>query len=95
MRGMRKYRSRFISLAIGLTLLGCSGYHSARQAQIAEQEGDWDQAVLQYLELVDQYPGNVSYRTGLMRAKLKASQMHFDRAKTLHEAGALDRALEE
>ena len=95
MRAMRKNRFRGICLAIVLALLGCSGYHSARQAQIAEQEGDWDQAVLQYLELVDQHPGNVSYRTGLMRAKLKASQMHFERAKGLHEAGALDRALEE
>jgi general secretion pathway protein D len=95
MRAMRKIRTRGICLAVGLALVSCSGYKSARQAQIAEQEGDWDQAVLQYLELIDQYPGNVSYRTGLMRAKLKASQMHFERAKSLHEAGALDRALEE
>lgn len=95
MRVMRNLRLRGACLALLLALLGCSGYRSARQAQIAEQEGDWDQAVLQYLELIDQHPGNVSYRTGLMRAKLKASQMHFERAKELHEAGAFDRALEE
>ena len=95
MRAMRRHRFRGISMALVLALLGCSGYNSARQAQVAEQEGDWDQAVLQYLELVDQHPRNVSYQTGLMRAKLKASQMHFERAKQLHDAGALDRALEE
>jgi general secretion pathway protein D len=76
-------------------LMGCSGYNTSRQAQVAEQEGDWDQAVMQYLELVDNHPNNVSYQTGLLRAKLKASQMHFERAKLLHEAEALDRALEE
>jgi general secretion pathway protein D len=95
MRAMRRHRLRGISLGVFLVLLGCSGYNTARQAQIAEQEGDWDQAVLQYLELVDDHPNNVSYRTGLMRAKLKASQMHFERAKQLHESDALDRALEE
>ena len=95
MRPMHGHRLHGISVALVLVLLGCSGYRSARQAQVAEQEGDWDQAVLQYLELVDQHPKNVSYRTGLMRAKLKSSQMHFDRAKGLHQAGAYDRALEE
>ena len=95
MRAMRRHRFRGSIWMLALVVLGCSGYNSARQAQVAEQEGDWDQAVLQYLELVDDHPNNVSYRTGLMRAKLKASQMHFERGKQLHEAGALDRALEE
>ena len=98
MRAMRRHRLRGFSTTIVVVLvalMGCSGYNTARQAQIAEQEGDWDQAVLQYLELVDNRPNNVSYRTGLIRAKLKASQMHFERAKQLHEAEALDRALEE
>ena len=95
MRAMQKHRLRSIGLFVILVVLGCSGYNSARQAEIAEQEGDWDQAVLQYLELVSDHPNNVSYRTGLMRAKLKASQMHFERAKQLHDADAFDRALEE
>ncbi len=95
MRTMRRHRVRGLGLVAILLLAACSGYRSARQVKIAEQEGDWDQAVLQYLELVDQHPNNVSYQTGLIRAKLKASQMHFDRGKQLAEAGALDRALEE
>ncbi len=49
MRAMRKMRTCGICLAVVLALVSCSGYKSARQAQIAEQEGDWDQAVLQYL----------------------------------------------
>jgi len=79
--------------AIGMLLLAaCSGYQTSREAQDAEQRGDWDQAVLAYLELVDSDPDNVQYRQGLLRAKMKSSQMHFERAKELHEAGALVRA---
>jgi general secretion pathway protein D len=90
-------RLSIVALALPSLLLvvGCTGYRGAREAQIAEQQGDWDQAVLKYLELADQYPDNVSYRTGLLRAKIKASQMHFERGKDLYEAGALERALEE
>ena len=98
MRAMQRHRLRGFSMTLVMAfaaLMGCSGYNSSRQAQVAEQEGDWDQAVMQYLELVDNHPNNVSYQTGLLRAKLKASQMHFERAKLLHEAEALDRALEE
>ena len=76
-------------------LLGCSGYRSYREAEIAERHGDWDKAVLHYLELVDQYPSNISYKAGLLRSKIKASQGHFDRAKKLHEAGALQQARRE
>jgi general secretion pathway protein D len=76
-------------------LASCSAYQGYRRAQIAEQHGDWDQAVLQYLELVDRYPNKVSYRTGLLRSKLRASQGHFEKGKRLHEAGALKRAFGE
>jgi len=79
-------------LVLVIPLLGCSGYRSYREAQIAERHGDWDKAVLHYLELVDQYPSNISYKAGLLRSKIKASQDHFDRAKKLHQAGALEQA---
>ncbi|MGB5342867.1 MAG: secretin N-terminal domain-containing protein [Thermoanaerobaculia bacterium] len=86
---------RLAALGLALLMAACSGYRDARDAQIAEQKGDWDTAVLLYLELADQHPGNVSYRTGLLRAKIKASQMHFERGKDLYDAGVLDRAIEE
>ncbi len=51
--------------------------------------------MLHYLELVDQYPSNISYKAGLLRSKIKASQEHFDRAKKLHQVGALEQARRE
>ncbi|MDH3521984.1 MAG: cohesin domain-containing protein [Acidobacteriota bacterium] len=86
---------KILLLLVVLAALGCSGYRSFREAQIAERRGDWDQAVLHYLELVDQYPGNISYKAGLLRSRIAASQEHFDRAKKLHEVGALEQARKE
>lgn len=95
MQGMHKYRVRLLGVILLLIVTGCSGYRNARQARLAEQQGDWDQTVLQYLELVQDHPKNVSYQTGLIRSKIKASQMHFERGKDLHEAGSWERALQE
>ncbi|HVS04155.1 MAG TPA: secretin N-terminal domain-containing protein [Thermoanaerobaculia bacterium] len=78
-----------------VVLVGCAGFADYRRAQIAEQEGDWDEAVLRYLELVEQDPGRIEYRAALLRAKIRASQQHFELGRRFHEAGALERALVE
>ncbi len=91
---MKPWRT-VMALLVLLTLVGCSGYRSYREAQSAERNGDWDEAVLHYLELTDQYPSNISYKAGLLRAKIKASQEHFQRAKKLHAVGSLEQARRE
>ena len=90
-RRVKKRSLEICRVGFLILLAACSGYKTSRDAQEAEIRGNWDQAVLAYLELVDQEPDNVQYRQGLLRAKMKASQMHFERAKELHEAGALIR----
>lgn len=82
-------------LAAAVLAAGCAGYGNYRAAQISEQKGEWDEAVLDYLELVDQYPGNIAYKAGLLRAKIRASQEHFDRGKELHSLGVLEGAVRE
>lgn len=89
-----------IGRLLGLLLLvavviGCSSFATLRQAQIAEQRGEWDVAVLHYLDLTRRDPGNARYKSALLRAKIAASQGHFERGKRFHEAGVLDRALVE
>lgn len=85
--------ARRVIVLMMLVASGCASFHSYRQAQIAEQRGDWDQAVLQYLEALADDPANVSYRAGLMRAKIKASQAHFEKGKAFQQAGLTERAM--
>ncbi len=79
-------------VVLSLLSLGCS-QSTQRMADNSEREGDWDQAVLYYLELVQDQPENISYRAALMRARIRASQMHFELGKEFKEAGVLDQAL--
>ena len=78
-----------------LWLVGCSSHQSYRKAEISAQEGDWDQAVLHYMEAVETDPGNLSYRAALLRAKISASQMHFEKGKRFRAAAVLGRAMVE
>ncbi len=91
---MRKILTAAMILILAATLLsGCSGYRLFRQAQEAEESQDWDRAVLHYLEAVEVYPQNISYRASLMRAKIQAAQEHFSQGRRYHKAGVLERAL--
>lgn len=76
-----------LGLALLLLLASCSGYRSFREAQHAELSGDWDTAVLRYMELVTQDPADLRYRAGLLRAKTQAAHAHFDAGRKLEEAG--------
>ena len=89
----RKGRLAVTLLALVIAAGACTGYRNYRRAQLAEEQGDWDQAVLQYLALLDRDPSNLTYRSGLLRTKFKASQAHFEKAKEFHRAGALERAM--
>lgn len=90
---------RFLLPLVGALLLalltGCASQNAYREALVAEQSEDWDQAVLKYLEAVREHPDNLSYRAGLMRAKVQAAQAHVRRGKSFRQAGVLERALVE
>lgn len=78
-----------------LLAAGCTAYKAERLAQHAEDLGNWDEAVQRYLQLLDEEPTNLEYRSGLMRSKLRASREHFATARKLHEKGELQAALRE
>ncbi|HEX3531291.1 MAG TPA: cohesin domain-containing protein [Thermoanaerobaculia bacterium] len=84
-----------ISLVALLLVAGCTSNQSYRKAETAAQRGDWDAAVLQYMKAVDQDPGDITYRAALMRAKTKASQVHFAKGQEFEKAGVTERALVE
>jgi general secretion pathway protein D len=94
---MRDHALKILLLLIVLgAIAGCSSSYSAyRRAEIATETGNWDEAVLQYIKALEHDPGNITYRAALLRAKTKASQVHFERGKQYRAAGAVDRALVE
>jgi general secretion pathway protein D len=47
------------------------------------------------MKAVDNDPGNISYQASLLRAKIKASQEHFEKGKEFEKAGVVERALVE
>jgi general secretion pathway protein D len=85
---------RWVAALSLVALCGCAS-SNYRRAQVAEQAGDFDRAVLEYMQAISTEPGNVAYRAGLLRAKISASQAHFEKGKDYHAAGVPERALVE
>jgi general secretion pathway protein D len=84
-----------VPVLLAALAVGCAANASFRKAESAEVAGNWDEAVLRYLEALDNDPGNIKYRAALLRAKIKASQAHFDKGKQFEKANVLERALVE
>jgi general secretion pathway protein D len=87
---------RALALLLALApLAGCTSHLAYRQAETAAQRGDWDKAVLQYMKALEDDPENITFRAALMRAKIKASQTHFEKGQEFEKAGVVERALVE
>ena len=76
-------------------LAACATVNPGRLARDAEQRQDYDFAVVQYTRALRAHPDDVNARVGLERAKLRASQDHFTKARRLRATDKLDEALVE
>jgi hypothetical protein len=75
-------RTRWIAvLTLTATFSGCITSAALRDARRAEERQDYDLAVVEYTRALQRDPDSVSARTGLQRARLRASQDHFTRAR--------------
>ena len=92
-------KRRTVRTLLALSLLavsaGCAAHRHSRQAEIAGQVGNWDEAVLQYMQALEKDPASNRYQAALLRARIKASQAHFEKAKEYRAARVLERALVE
>jgi tetratricopeptide (TPR) repeat protein len=87
---------RLLALALLLVVaVGCAANASYRKGESDELAGQWDDAVIKYMAALQGDPGNIKYQAALLRAKIKASQAHFEQGKQFERAGALERALVE
>src|SRR4051812_37582173 len=83
-------------LVLCLIAGGCSAATSAlHRASDAEHREEFDLAVVEYAKAVRLDPQNANTRAALERAKLRASNDHFNRGRRLAATGKYDQALVE
>ena len=84
-----------LAALVALTVVACASSGSLRVAHDAEMTQNYDVAVAEYNKVLVKDPGNREALGGLERAKLRASQDHFTRARRLTAASKLEEALVE
>jgi general secretion pathway protein D len=82
-------------LALTTALAGCATTASYRSGERAEQTQDYDRAVAEYTAALKKHPNDRTTQLALDRAKLRASQDHFARARRLEASSKFDEALVE
>ena len=80
-------------LALCLFAAGCATSSALRRGGDAERRQDFDFAVVEYTKAVRENPNNLNARLALDRAKLRASDDHFNRGRRFAATGKLDQAL--
>ena len=85
---------RLLPLALAaIVLAGCATTAALRAGERAELAQDYDRAVIEYTRVLQNDPDNPAARQGLERAKLRAAQDHFSRARRFYAASQPDQAL--
>jgi general secretion pathway protein D len=82
-------------VAVSLLLAGCASTTVLRRARDAERAEDYDRAVAEYTRALRTRPDSLDARTGLERARLRASEYHYNRGRRFSAAGRLDDAMVE
>src|SRR5215471_1742624 len=87
--------SRLLALLTLVFAVGCAGSRAYQEARDEEQLGHWDIAVMKYSRAVELDPANSQYRISYAKAKIKASQFHFEKGKTYRAAAQPELAVVE
>ena len=80
-------------LALTLVSAGCAASEALRNGRDAERLQDYDRAVVEYAKSVRLNPDDLDARLALDRAKQRASQDHFQKARRFAATMKLDQAL--
>src|SRR5205085_1793546 len=86
--GSMKLLLRWTGLILLAATVACTASTAFQEARRAEEVGQWDLAVLKLAKAAELEPGNPQYRLSLQKAKLRASQAHFDKGKLYRASGS-------
>jgi general secretion pathway protein D len=84
-----------LAAALVVAAVGCAGSKSYQTAKDEESVGHYDIAVLNYAKALELDPGNAGYKAALARARLRASQFHFEKGKMYASSGRPELAVVE
>jgi general secretion pathway protein D len=90
---MRGLASAGAVLVAALGLVGCATSGAVNSARLAEQQQDYDRAVVEYTRALKEKPNDKNIRYALERAKIRASDDHFQRGRRLESTGRYEEAL--
>ncbi len=90
-----KKAAALATLALAIIVSGCAGSRAVQEARREEAREHWDLAVLAWEQAVALEPTLTELRVGLMRAKMKAAQIHYERGRIHRNSGQLDLAVAE
>jgi len=82
-----------VLLAAAFAAGACATTSALKDARIAEEQQDYDRAVLAYSKALKENPEDRTVRLALGGAKIRASQDHFQRGRRLAAAGKYEEAL--
>jgi general secretion pathway protein D len=82
-----------LGIALAVALTGCATSGAYKAALAAERIDDFDTAVVEYAKALRERPDDITIRKSLERAKLRASEVHFTRARRMSSTGRLEEAV--
>ena len=86
---------RISVLALALAAGGCAAGKAFHHGEVAQREGNLDEAVIGFRKASQAAPANASYKIALQRALQAASRAHLDKAREYEKQDQLEAALDE
>jgi len=83
------------ALLLPALLAGCAASSAYKKGRNAMESGDWDQAVLAFTHATAIAPDVQKYKQLLWKSRLKASEVHFEKAKRYLAVDQLEPAIGE
>ncbi len=90
---IRRVGATGVVLAVLALAAGCASSGAFKRGEKAALMGDWDTAVANYRQALQDNPDRPEYRIILERASLSAALYHLDRARKADELGDLETAV--
>ncbi len=90
---LMQFLKRSIVAVLVIAAAGCAGYRAFDKARDEENLGHYDLAVMSYAKALELDPTNAGYKASLARARVRASQFHFEKGKMYRASGRYDLAV--